>query len=59
MVTFIVQDPILQAAKNGDIKILRDILDNYPDKVNVTDGVCNHSKVHVVVNIHTVDPHLS
>ena len=54
MVTFIVQeDPILQAAENGDIKTLRDILDNYPDKVNVIDGVCNYSKVHVIVNIHT------
>ena len=52
MVTLIVQDPILEAARDGDIKTLRDILDHNPDKVNVTDWVCNYSKVHVVVNIH-------
>ena len=53
MVTFIVQDPIHEAARDGDIKRLQNILDYNPDEVNVTDGVCNYSKVHVVVNIHT------
>ena len=53
MVTFIVQDLILQAAENGDVKTLRDILVHTPDKVNVTGLVTNYSKVHLVVNIHT------
>ena len=53
MVTFIVQDPILQAAEDGDIKTLRDILDHNPDMVNFTGWVSNYSKVHVVVNMHT------
>jgi len=54
MVTFIVQNPILRVAEDGDIKTLRDILDHYPDEINVTDGVCNYSKVHVVVNVHNI-----
>ena len=53
MVTFIVQGKIRKATIDGDIKTLRDLLDHYPDKVNITDWVCNHSKVHVVVNVHT------
>ena len=60
MLNFIIQGAIPQAARDGDIKTLRDILDRNPDMVNITDWVCKLQQSTCNCQYtHTVDPRLS
>ena len=39
MVTFIIQK-LFKAVREGDTNALKNMLDHYPDGINITDGVC-------------------